>query len=316
MPEHNTTTSQSTDAVLRAAAARWRWPVLLMALALVGVDQWTKYAAIEHLASSVHPMVVAADGQRTVGQLFSSRGVSDGPLAAAIGQRWVWQYDKDTELKADMSLAGIDAPRQLIALAGTGFPAPRRLRVTAADAKRSLGDVIAERWRVAPADTGALLAGGVYRAKDVISSASAVPPAGTQIALLSREINVISGFMKLVYAENPGAAWGVMREMSAGFRVAFFSLISLLASLGMIWAIWTGWMGSTLGSWALGGVLSGAIGNLIDRNMHTIVVDFILNFVGEHRWPVYNVADIGISVGVILILGELLLRREPAGTTT
>jgi signal peptidase II len=59
-------------------------------------------------------------------------------------------------------------------------------------------------------------------------------------------------------------------------------------------------------------VLSGAVGNLIDRNVHTIVVDFILNFVGEHRWPVYNVADIGISVGVVLILIELLLHRPTA----
>lgn len=302
----------AAEQAARTAAAKWRWPVLFFAVLLLFADQWTKSAAIANLASPVHPMVVAADGTKTVRQLLEGRGVSEGEVAAAVGQRLIWRYDLAKGLSGDSKLDGIDAPRQLVATTGTGFPPPRRLRIDAADAERTLGEVVAARWRVAPEAVEALLKTDTYRARDVIQRATEVLPAKSQVVLLSREIKVVDGFMKLVYAENPGAAWGVMRELDASVRVAFFTLIGLLASIGMIWAIWTGWMGSTLTTWALGGVLSGAVGNLLDRNIHTIVVDFILNFVGEHRWPVYNVADIGISVGVALILLELLLHRPPA----
>jgi lipoprotein signal peptidase len=57
---------------------------------------------------------------------------------------------------------------------------------------------------------------------------------------------------------------------------------------------------------------------MIDRGRYTVVVDFILNFIGEYRWPVWNVADAGISVGVVAILLEMLLgmRHGPQGAAT
>jgi signal peptidase II len=290
---------------------RWAnpWAVLGLALFVLVADQWTKVAAIEHLANPAHPMVVIGDGELSVGQLFAARGVSADELATAVSQRHIWLQDKARDLRADMPVANAIVPRQLLVLDGTGFPAPRRLRAQAGDESRDLADLIAEQFRVDRSGAQKLLDAGVWRATRPVDDVAAIPRTGHPVALLIREIRVVDGFMTLVYAENPGAAWGFMRSASPTVRQVFFSVISLLASVAMIWAIWSGWMGSALSTWALGLVLGGAIGNLIDRGMYQVVVDFILNFVGEHRWPVYNVADIGISVGVGLILLELFLQR-------
>ncbi len=304
-------TADQALARAREAAARWRLPALALALVVLVLDQWSKFAAIDALASPVHPMVVTAEGSSSVADLLATRGLSATEVGEALSERLVWRYVRATGLTAETPLAGIDAPRQLMTRSPTGFPSPRRLRVDAADARRTVGDVVAERWRLDPRDVADVLRDDLWRADAVISSATDVPAAGTAVVLLRREVTLVSGFMKFVYAENPGAAWGFLRDMSATFRVTFFSLIGILAMVGMTWAIWTGWMATPLSSLALAGVLGGAVGNFVDRNLHTIVVDFVLNFIGEHRWPVYNVADIGISVGVALILLELLLQRPP-----
>lgn len=149
--------NRALEAAARAAAARWRWPAFALAALLLLADQWTKFAAIDHLATHQHPMVVEADGSRTVAQLFADRGVLDGEVAAAVGQRWVWRYDRAIGLTAAMTLDGLGAPRQLIATQGTGFPPPRRVRIDAADASRTLGVVLAERWRVPQGQVDRLL---------------------------------------------------------------------------------------------------------------------------------------------------------------
>jgi signal peptidase II len=75
--------------------------------------------------------------------------------------------------------------------------------------------------------------------------------------------------------------------------------------------------GSTL---AFGLILGGAIGNLIDRFWMRQVIDFVDMGIGPHRWPTYNVADIGITLGVIyLAFGFLFLdargdRSAPGGS--
>ena len=59
----------------------------------------------------------------------------------------------------------------------------------------------------------------------------------------------------------------------------------------------------------LGLILGGTLGNGYDRVVHGTVTDFI-NF---HFWPVFNVADSAISIGVLLMIAGYLLRRSPAG---
>jgi|GEM_PF-566355 len=285
------------------------WAVLALAVVVLVVDQWTKVLAIDNLASPAHPMVVQGDGRAPMKSLLTGRGLTPDEVDERVASRQVWLFKKADGLRADMKLDSKDTPRQLLATTGTGLPPPRRLRVYAGAGHSDLGGLIQTQWRVPPDRVDAVLQEATWRAVDVVRKADEVVDSHTLVAVVQRDIAWVDGFMKMVYAENPGAAWGFMRDASPTLRTAFFSIIALIAALGMIWAIWTGWMGSALGTWALGAVLGGAVGNLIDRGMYQVVVDFVLNYVGEYRWPVYNVADIGISVGVVLILLELFVQR-------
>ena len=290
---------------------RVRLAAYSVALLFVVSDQWTKAIAVESLASPIHPMVVAGDGVSPVHALFAARGVDAAEIDRAIASRSLWRLNPAVGL--DLQAPAAEAGGQLVGLRDLGLPSPRRLRVDPGEVGLTLGAAIEREWRVDPASQAALLNGGVLRAEGLWSDAAAVVPASAHIALLERDVDVIDGFMRLVYAENPGAAWSLLRDAPVRVRTTFFLLMALLASLAMTWAIWTGWMGTTAGAIALGGVLGGALGNMLDRGRYTVVVDFILNYVGEHRWPVWNVADAGISVGVAAILLEMLfgIRHGP-----
>jgi len=300
-------TSAATD--LAHALRASRWPAYGLAVLVILLDQWTKDLAVEHLASPAHPLIVAADGVADAKTLLATRGVTAEEVADAIRRRMLWSYRPVKHLTAGQRIGEAEVPRQLILVAGTGHPAPRRIRLLERDRHSTLGELLAERAHIAPAAVTGVLESGALAAGRPLMSADMRLGSGEYVALMSREVGVIDGFMKFVYAENPGAAWGFMRDASVSFRLAFFSAVAALAALGMFWAIWTGWMGTALGTISLGAVLGGAIGNLIDRARYQVVVDFVLNYVGDFRWPVYNVADVGISVGVGLILLELFLQR-------
>lgn len=297
---------------------RVRIAAYTVALLFIVSDQWTKAIAVDSLASPIHPMVVAGDGVSTVHALFAARGVVAAEVDAAIASRSLWRLNPAVGL--DLQAPAADVGGQLVGLRNLGMPSPRRLRVDPTETALTLSAAMEREWRVAPADQPGLLHGGVLRAEGLWTDTAAVVPASAHVALLERDVDFIDGFMRFVYAENPGAAWSLLRDAPVAMRTTFFLLMALLASLAMIWAIWTGWMGTTAGAIALGGVLGGAIGNMLDRGRYTVVVDFVLNYVGEHRWPVWNVADAGISVGVAAILIEMLLgirhgpQPQPAAT--
>ncbi len=267
-------------------------------------DQWSKQAAVEHLASPDHPMIVDGDGKLDAVALLEGRGLSAEEALAAIERRVVWRLAPAGAV--DLTAPARESGGQLFVREGTGKPAPRRLRPAPDAPTETLGEAMQREWRVDAAQASAL-ASTLLQAEGVWTEPNGTVPAGTSLAVLERERPVVDGFMRYVYAENPGAAWSFLRDAPVGFRTAFFSVIAILASLAMIVAIWTGWMGSAAGTIALGGILGGAIGNLVDRNRYTIVVDFVLNYVGDHRWPVWNIADAGITVGVAAILIEALL---------
>ncbi len=117
---------------------------------------------------------------------------------------------------------------------------------------------------------------------------------------------------RMRYAENPGAAWGLFRDLSLTARNAIFSL-TLLGAVGFILFYFRRLRREQrLAQVALSLVFSGAIGNFIDRLARGYVVDFI----DWHWWnrpdlyfPTFNVADSMITVGVLLLV---LLPAEPA----
>jgi signal peptidase II len=117
---------------------------------------------------------------------------------------------------------------------------------------------------------------------------------------------------RMTYAENPGAAWGMLRDLPAGLRHGFFVAMSLAAVGFMLWYYRRlrpdqRWM-----QVAIALVLSGAVGNLLDRLARGYVVDFV-QWHWWHRpdlyWPIFNLADSLIFVGV----GMLLLHGDKRG---
>ena len=293
---------------------RTRWLVLALALCVTGVDLWTKQLVVDHLASPSHPIAVTGTAP-TVAARLAERGLSRDAVDAAVAARLVWRYRPAPAFAVDRPIDDEIAHLQLLALAGTRLPAPRRLRIDPAAGAFDLGHAVMTSFGVDRATAARMLDGELWRPEAPVRTADEPVAADETLVLLLHEAELVPGFMKLVYAENPGAAWSFLHNANPTFRLIFFSLVSTIAALAMLWAIWTGWMGSPLATWALGAVLGGALGNLVDRLRFRVVIDFVLNYVGDLRWPVYNVADIGITVGVALIVVELIRNRPATGET-
>ncbi len=115
-------------------------------------------------------------------------------------------------------------------------------------------------------------------------------------------IEMPGGFWALTYSENTGGAFSFLRGHNTVFIVC-----GILISLGLVYLIATSEDLTTVHGWAFGLLLGGAAGNLLDRIRHSFVVDFI----DFKVWPVFNIADSGISVGIALLLWLMITEKEP-----
>jgi len=122
---------------------------------------------------------------------------------------------------------------------------------------------------------------------------------------------VIPGFLNWTLAFNRGAAFSFLAD-GAGWQRWFFVALAVLIS-----GVLVVWMGRTPRSdWRtglpLGMIVGGAIGNLIDRLHASQVTDFIQVYYRQWSYPVFNVADCGISVGAVLLIVFGLLAGKQA----
>jgi signal peptidase II len=137
----------------------------------------------------------------------------------------------------------------------------------------------------------------------------------TQIQRLRRPpVVILENHIELRYAENCGAAFGLGNTLGAAARKTLFFGAALLAFFFLTHMFLEG-KGGPLFAASVPLILSGAIGNFIDRARHGYVVDFLrfynLPFIDEY--PTFNVADVTISVGVALLLIEgIRPQRAPA----
>lgn len=119
-------------------------------------------------------------------------------------------------------------------------------------------------------------------------------------------LEVIHDFFYITYVKNTGAAW----SMLAGQRV-FLSLLAAVAILVMIF-----YMNkmlkedNKLSAFALALMIAGAAGNLIDRLMFGYVRDFLNFYIFGYDFPVFNVADICLSVGVFLLIISTIFEKD------
>jgi signal peptidase II len=119
----------------------------------------------------------------------------------------------------------------------------------------------------------------------------------------------VTSFFNVVRVHNSGAAFSFLAS-AAGWQRWFFTALGLAAALFIVWML-KSHAGQKLFSFALACILSGALGNVIDRLLHSYVVDFLdFHYRGWH-FPAFNVADSAITIGAAcLILDELLRVRK------
>jgi signal peptidase II len=119
--------------------------------------------------------------------------------------------------------------------------------------------------------------------------------------------------LSLTYVRNSGAAFGLMSGVPAPVRLPLLILVTLVAFwvlIGLVRETPPAQRGVLA---AIGGVLGGAAGNLVCRVRYGEVIDFVHLHWGEWYWPMFNIADAGITVGVAVILISSLRgsRRGP-----
>jgi signal peptidase II len=118
----------------------------------------------------------------------------------------------------------------------------------------------------------------------------------------------ITPFFNLVLTYNRGMSFGLFNN-GAGVNALLFSLVA--ASIVAVLVYWLSRVDSPFLAVAIGLVIGGAIGNVIDRVRFGAVVDFLDFYLGSWHWPAFNLADSAICIGVAaMLLDGLLLRRE------
>ena len=131
---------------------------------------------------------------------------------------------------------------------------------------------------------------------------------------LHEYVPIIDGFLSLSHVHNRGAAFGVLSDASLPYQPVLLSALSLAALLAIAYYFVRLPAAARLPRLALALVLGGAVGNLIDRVRLGYVVDFVHVYWRQHAWPDFNVADSAITVGVVLLILDILLesRSEPS----
>lgn len=135
---------------------------------------------------------------------------------------------------------------------------------------------------------------------------------------LGQMIPVIGDFFRFTFVENPGMAFGY--DPGSSFKL-IISLFSLVASIGLIFYLFAIRSKSLSLRIAIALILGGAIGNLIDRTFYGVIFDYAPLFYGKvvdffdfdffnftlfgrsyDRWPVFNIADAAVTIGVLILL--------------
>jgi len=120
---------------------------------------------------------------------------------------------------------------------------------------------------------------------------------------------IIRGFFNLVYAENPGIAFGQFQE-GGNFGRWFFVALAIVAAIAVFYYFLRTPRNDdrVLGACAL--LLAGIIGNLTDRARLGYVIDFIDFHIGSYHWPTFNIADASITIGALLLAYDLVFQKK------
>lgn len=140
-----------------------------------------------------------------------------------------------------------------------------------------------------------LLVTAVIVVSDQITKVVAIDELGPEAGRPT--VNVVPGVLDFRYIENTGAAFGIFQDSATVLIFVSIGVITLLAIL-----FWKLILYSRLLAFAFGLQFGGAIGNLIDR----VRLGYVVDFVDGPIFPVWNIADAGITVGVTILAIVLL----------
>ncbi|HIF96812.1 MAG: signal peptidase II [Myxococcales bacterium] len=125
---------------------------------------------------------------------------------------------------------------------------------------------------------------------------------------------VIPGIFDLTHVRNPGGAFSLFADGPFEWRMTFFVGATALAIVLLLVFLTRHEREDWLTPVALGFVMAGAVGNLIDRIAYGEVIDFIdVHLWGGYTWPTFNLADSAIVLGVSLLLVEVFVSEEGTG---
>jgi signal peptidase II len=123
---------------------------------------------------------------------------------------------------------------------------------------------------------------------------------------LGESIPIIPNVLYITSHRNRGAAWGILQG-----QFWLFYLITVIVVIGLIVYIQHLPRGERLFGVALGLMLGGALGNFIDRLFRKEVVDFIHTYIGTYSFPVFNIADSALTIGVVLLFIKMFFFATP-----
>jgi signal peptidase II len=128
---------------------------------------------------------------------------------------------------------------------------------------------------------------------------------------LYESIAIIPNYLDITYTQNPGAAFSIFADAPPWVRLAFLLSMSIVMSIALA-VLLARSERVTIYSVAFALILGGAIGNLIDRALRGgRVIDFLRAHYYDLNYPIFNVADSAISIGVVLILLVTFFGRDP-----
>ncbi|MGE3920794.1 MAG: signal peptidase II [Gammaproteobacteria bacterium] len=119
----------------------------------------------------------------------------------------------------------------------------------------------------------------------------------------------LTPWLNIIFTQNTGVAFGFLNN-TQGWSNTVFSVFALIVSVILV--IWIRRLekNETLIALALSLILGGALGNLIDRLWHGYVIDFIDFHINAWHFATFNIADSGISVGVTILIINLIWQKK------
>lgn len=114
--------------------------------------------------------------------------------------------------------------------------------------------------------------------------------------------SIIPGLFNLVHIQNKGVAFGILGGSAPVWRDVLLLLFPILSMSGILIFAFCYPQQKRGVLLSLGGILGGALGNLIDRFRFRAVIDFMDVYWGNYHWPAFNIADSAITIGVLFLV--------------